>query len=176
MATPSGFEPPISTLTGWRVRPLHHGAVGLAYADWANTATAPKVEPERWRLQMARGSRRGRGGANRARQAARPQGRRNQRGRQDQLPTAQAGAANAPVGASIRGNVQQPTPVGAPTARTAGGPRGGPGGAVERRDRRARAAAAMHDFHYVRGDLRWIAMTAIASVGLVLALWAAITL
>ena len=26
LATPSGFEPPISTLTGWRVRPLHHGA------------------------------------------------------------------------------------------------------------------------------------------------------
>src|SRR5687768_5983071 len=26
MATPSGFEPPISTLTGWHVRPLHHGA------------------------------------------------------------------------------------------------------------------------------------------------------
>ena len=26
LATPSGFEPPISTLTGWHVRPLHHGA------------------------------------------------------------------------------------------------------------------------------------------------------
>ncbi len=26
LATPSGFEPPISTLTGWRVKPLHHGA------------------------------------------------------------------------------------------------------------------------------------------------------
>ena len=37
VATPSGFEPPISTLTGWRVRPLHHGAVrpsiGIAAAD-----------------------------------------------------------------------------------------------------------------------------------------------
>ena len=30
MATPSGFEPPISTLTGWRVRPLHHGAGSLS--------------------------------------------------------------------------------------------------------------------------------------------------
>ena len=27
MATPRGFEPPISTVTGWHVRPLHHGAV-----------------------------------------------------------------------------------------------------------------------------------------------------
>ncbi len=26
MATPIGFEPTISTVTGWRVRPLHHGA------------------------------------------------------------------------------------------------------------------------------------------------------
>ncbi len=34
----------------------------------------------------------------------------------------------------------------------------------------------MHDFHYVRGDLRWIAITTVASVGLVLALWAAITM
>ena len=125
---------------------------------------------------MARGSRRGRGGSNRAQRAARPQGRRTQGGREDRLPTAQAGAANAPVGASISGNVQQPTNVGARGAGTAGGPRGGAAGAVERRDRRARAAAAMHDFHYVRGDLRWVAITTVASVGLVLALWAAITL
>ena len=27
MATPRGFEPLISTVTGWRVRPLHHGAI-----------------------------------------------------------------------------------------------------------------------------------------------------
>ena len=60
--------------------------------------------------------------------------------------------------------------------RAPGGPRGGAGGAVERRDRRARAAAAMHDFHYVPGDLRWVAITTVASVVLVLALWAAITL
>jgi hypothetical protein len=26
LATPIGFEPTISTLTGWRVKPLHHGA------------------------------------------------------------------------------------------------------------------------------------------------------
>ena len=26
LATPIGFEPTISTLTGWHVKPLHHGA------------------------------------------------------------------------------------------------------------------------------------------------------
>ena len=26
MATPMGFEPTISTVTGWHVSPLHHGA------------------------------------------------------------------------------------------------------------------------------------------------------
>ena len=26
LATPKGFEPSISTVTGWHVRPLHHGA------------------------------------------------------------------------------------------------------------------------------------------------------
>ena len=26
-ATPGGFEPPISTVTGWHVCPLHHGAI-----------------------------------------------------------------------------------------------------------------------------------------------------
>ncbi len=121
---------------------------------------------------MARGSRRGRGATNRAQQAARPQGRRNQRGREDRLPTAQASAADAPAGASLSGNIQQPTRIGAP--RPSGGPRGA-AGAHERRDRRARAAAAMHDFHYVQGDLRWIAITTVASVALVLGLWAAIT-
>ncbi len=25
--TPGGFEPPISTVTGWHVCPLHHGAI-----------------------------------------------------------------------------------------------------------------------------------------------------
>ncbi|MCY3568738.1 MAG: hypothetical protein OXH38_08920 [Chloroflexi bacterium] len=90
------------------------------------------------------------------------------------MPTAQAGAAQAPAGASLSGNVQQPARIGGATQ--AGGPRGGASGAHERRDRRARAAAAMHDFHYVRGDLRWVAITTVASVGLVLGLWAAITL
>ena len=26
LATPTGFEPAISTVTGWHVKPLHHGA------------------------------------------------------------------------------------------------------------------------------------------------------
>ena len=30
LATPRGFEPPISTVTGWHVRPLHHGAAAGA--------------------------------------------------------------------------------------------------------------------------------------------------
>jgi hypothetical protein len=29
LATPGGFEPPISTVTGWHVRPLHHGAARI---------------------------------------------------------------------------------------------------------------------------------------------------
>ena len=29
VATPGGFEPPISTVTGWHVSPLHYGAVLL---------------------------------------------------------------------------------------------------------------------------------------------------
>lgn len=90
------------------------------------------------------------------------------------MPTAQAGEAQAPAGASLSGNVQQPARIA--EERQAGGPRGGASGAHERRDRRARAAAAMHDFHYVRGDLRWVAITTVVSVGLVLGLWAAITL
>src|SRR5262245_22833304 len=28
LATPIGFEPTVSTVTGWRVRPLHYGAAG----------------------------------------------------------------------------------------------------------------------------------------------------
>jgi hypothetical protein len=27
LATPRGFEPLISTVTGWHVKPLHHGAL-----------------------------------------------------------------------------------------------------------------------------------------------------
>ncbi len=123
---------------------------------------------------MARGSRRGRGGTNRSNQAARAT--RRQRGRPvqaDRLPTAQPGAANAPANASVRGNVQMPA---RPNLAAPGiaGRRASPSG-TERQDRRARAAAAMHDFHYVRGDLKWVAITTATAVTLVLALWAAIT-
>ena len=30
-ATPGGFEPPVSTVTGWHVRPLHHGASSIKH-------------------------------------------------------------------------------------------------------------------------------------------------
>lgn len=124
---------------------------------------------------MARGSRRGRGGANRPNQAARPgRGRRGRGAQADRLPTAQAGAANVPANASIRGNVQMPTRAG-PGGAVPAGRRSSPTGA-ERQDRRARAAAAMHDFHYVRGDLKWVAITTVTAVALVLALWVAISL
>jgi hypothetical protein len=33
-ATPGGFEPPISTVTGWHVSPLHHGAELTCEARW----------------------------------------------------------------------------------------------------------------------------------------------
>lgn len=41
LATPSGFEPPISTLTGWHVRPLHHGASPKSVARFAATGKLP---------------------------------------------------------------------------------------------------------------------------------------
>src|SRR5579885_2500166 len=36
-ATPMGFEPTISTVTGWHVRPLHHGAERGAHRCGAPT-------------------------------------------------------------------------------------------------------------------------------------------
>ena len=33
LATPIGFEPTISTVTGWHVRPLHHGAILVKNRD-----------------------------------------------------------------------------------------------------------------------------------------------
>ena len=45
VATPSGFEPPISTLTGWRVRPLHHGAVRSSVRAVAPLGNPPLETP-----------------------------------------------------------------------------------------------------------------------------------
>ena len=52
LATPSGFEPPISSVTGRHVRPLHHGAagspsiykVGGAYAR-IGSSSLPSTKP-----------------------------------------------------------------------------------------------------------------------------------
>jgi hypothetical protein len=38
MATPTGFEPAISTVTGWHVKPLHHGA-DLPYVTQCTTSS-----------------------------------------------------------------------------------------------------------------------------------------
>lgn len=38
LATPSGFEPPISTVTGWRVWPLHYGAATATILRGAHQA------------------------------------------------------------------------------------------------------------------------------------------
>ena len=120
---------------------------------------------------MARGGR-GRGGrgnrgnqSNRGAQHARPA--RGRRG--GELPRAAPGAASAPQGASAfgSGNIAVPQPR-LPSERARGGPRERP-----RSDRRSRVAAAMHDFRYVGADLRWIGLTTVVSVALVLALWAA---
>ena len=63
-------------------------------------------------------------------------------GTRGDLPTAAPGAAAAPSGASVfgSGNITMPQPR-LPSERPRGGPRGRP-----RSDRRARVAAAMHDF------------------------------
>ena len=118
--------------------------------------------------RASRGNRAARGGGGAARAGRGATAARPGRGRPAQeLPTAQPGAAAAPPGASVFGagniTIQHPR---MPVERPRGGPQG-------RTDRRARAAAAMHDFRYVGADLRWIGLTTVLSVALVLALWAA---
>ena len=117
---------------------------------------------------MARGGRGGRGGRGSRGRRERPRGGqgRPELGRPTQLPTAAPGAAGAPRGAAAFGS--RSITVGQPRL-AAERPRGGPRG---RSDRRARAAAALHDFRYVGADLRWIGLTTVVSVALVLVLWA----
>ena len=117
--------------------------------------------------RASRGNRAARGGGGAARPGRGATAARPGRGRPAQeLPTAQPGAAAAPPGASVFGagniTIQHPR---MPAERPRGGPQG-------RTDRRARAAAAMHDFRYVGADLRWIGLTTVLSVALVLTLWA----
>jgi hypothetical protein len=43
VATPIGFEPTISTVTGWHVRPLHHGAALTKGPSLLRQPRPPKV-------------------------------------------------------------------------------------------------------------------------------------
>ncbi len=45
MATRRGFEPPISTVTGWHVRPLHHRAVCVQIRFYESRAPGVKSQP-----------------------------------------------------------------------------------------------------------------------------------
>lgn len=38
MAGPTGFEPAISSVTGWHVGPLHHGPAGATVAEYSRGA------------------------------------------------------------------------------------------------------------------------------------------
>ena len=72
LATPSGFEPPISTLTGWHVRPLHHGAspasdgsrvagqgqeMAVTRAEVERNVVASKRKLELWHADVAESAR-----------------------------------------------------------------------------------------------------------------------
>ena len=41
MAGPTGFEPAISSVTGWHVGPLHHGPAGATVAEYSRGARRP---------------------------------------------------------------------------------------------------------------------------------------
>ena len=41
MAGPTGFEPAISSVTGWHVGPLHHGPAGATVAEYSRGAGEP---------------------------------------------------------------------------------------------------------------------------------------
>lgn len=132
---------------------------------------------------MARGQRGGRGrpqqgnrggGSNLpGRRPSKRKGRGSQGPRQD-LPTAAPGASAVPAAAgssTFGGSVTVPT---APTVQRPQQPRrrGGPRQDADRR--RGRRAVVVHDFRYVAADVRWIAMTTVASVALVILFWLAL--
>ncbi len=52
VATPGGFEPPISTVTGWHVSPLHHGAVWFRKILAGCKAGSSLLQPESIRGDM----------------------------------------------------------------------------------------------------------------------------
>jgi hypothetical protein len=43
MAGPTGFEPAISSVTGWHVGPLHHGPAGATVAEYSRGACQPQL-------------------------------------------------------------------------------------------------------------------------------------
>ena len=130
---------------------------------------------------MAKGQR-GRGGRQRNIQPTAPQraqqrpSRRRSRGGAEagaeELPTAAPGSAGLPGGSAFGGSVTANAPaIARPVEKRS---RGGPRSRAERH--RLRGAAVVYDFRYVPSDLRWISLTTVASVALVLILWAVIRL
>ena len=48
MAGPTGFEPAISSVTGWHVGPLHHGPAGVTVTEHSKDPGAlQKAAPDR---------------------------------------------------------------------------------------------------------------------------------
>jgi hypothetical protein len=45
MAGPTGFEPAISSVTGWHVWPLHHGPAGVTGAEYSRDRLAFSFPP-----------------------------------------------------------------------------------------------------------------------------------
>jgi hypothetical protein len=43
VAGPTGFEPAISSVTGWHVGPLHHGPAGAPVAEYSRGAFRPQI-------------------------------------------------------------------------------------------------------------------------------------
>ena len=43
MAGPTGFEPAISSVTGWHVGPLHHGPAGATVAEYSRGTRQPQI-------------------------------------------------------------------------------------------------------------------------------------
>src|SRR5690606_29200508 len=46
VADPTGFEPAISSVTGWHVGPLHHGAVAAKAESSRNSGYPPRAMPD----------------------------------------------------------------------------------------------------------------------------------
>ncbi len=44
MAGPTGFEPAISSVTGWHVGPLHHGPAEATVAEYSRGAPQPQSD------------------------------------------------------------------------------------------------------------------------------------